>query len=216
MTIALVPQFRQAWKWFSMWMTVVVAFLVGLQPVLDSMNTMPALESLTHSTGYKIVTMLCTLSIIGLRLIHQPNTARPLPSPTPGLTVTTLPVATLPVIPDPSLKGLMMNMNFTSLFNFALRAIIGMQRVSAALPTPMTGEQKKAAVVAVAQASIDPNDTSTVGTLLSMIGPIVEMLKSIHPSFVNPPSVVSVPTIVPQQPAYINNPGINPGVAAVA
>lgn len=171
MTLQLVPTWRRAYRWFSVQaavlLVVVSAVREGAQQLVDSV---PSLGFIAHAHWYP-PTMIVLGSLAALlRLVHQPVEQD----------------AAVPVVYVHQPEGNTMNANFSALFNFALKAIIGVQQLSSAQPTALAGPDKKAAVVAIAQASVDPTDTSTVGTILSMIDPIVAALNAYHPLFAKP------------------------------
>ena len=143
--MALIPNWRDVWKFHSVWAAGLLSILLALQAVFANAGSDPKLQALTSSTTYSYIGLVVAVLIPVLRVLKKSNTPvrqLDLPSPIQGTTQQGKPVN---------------SNNFASIFKALPQLIIGAEQVFG----QSTGAEKSA-IVAAAVAPLIPASSGTV------------------------------------------------------
>jgi len=153
-TLKLVPNWRQAWGWFSVRAAVLLVVISGIREGAQQLvDTNPSLDFIAHAHWYAPTMAVLGVLIALLRLVHQPVDVE-------------APAATdSPAVPIPT-EGPPMNANFTAVLNLLPALITQAETVFTA---PSSGADKAAAVVAAVTPLVPPEKLPQVSSWMNFL-----------------------------------------------
>ena len=213
MTLQLVPTWRKAYTWFSMWASVVLGVLVFTQTISQWADAQSSLALITHTDWYHTIEAINVALIPLLRLVHQPV-----------VTDSTLAVAAPPVPSTPAAGPVLlespMNAVWTAvigdLLNEALPVIANyVAQAQIAAPPATPNAQKNAAVTAgvlqavpAAAALLTAPASNGATKVDNYIGGFVTLFKALGVAAFTPSSTTPTATSPTQQPAAKPDPAL--------